>query len=200
MGTTTQTVTQTGMAPPPIDFDWKHLAQRVVSELGLPPEIAWMLAGIVAFFIARRMVSQDLETVRSAVEAVKSIVQIEVTIVKSSLSNIAWARLLVRLTAKPEAMRASANLLAAGAGLARLDLYSKEIASSIFGVVLPIAAIVIWLGVRAIAGKTVLIDILCIGVAWTPVALLGLFWLYYGDLLRQRNLAENDLRDLQGHY
>ena len=200
MDTKIQAATQTGMAPPAIDFDWKHLAQRAVTELGFPPEIAWMLAGIVAFFIARRIVGPDLEAVRSAVEAVKSIVQIEVTVTRASISNIAWARLLVRLSAKPEAMRATADLLAAGAGLARLEQYSKEIASSIFGIVLPILAIVIWFALRAIAGKNVLVELLCIGVAWVPVALLGFFWWYYGELIRKRNLAETDLRDLQGHY
>lgn len=41
------------MAPPPIDFDWKHLILKIATSFGVDPIFLWIAGGLIFFFVLR---------------------------------------------------------------------------------------------------------------------------------------------------
>lgn len=186
-------------APPKIDGDWKHWLFDLANAAGIPSELIWILGGLAAFFIGRVMLASITKDLRGQLESLKSLVQIDAVLSNTRLPYISWARLAPKIDS-PDLLRSTGDLLAVGAGLARLYRHQRVWQSTGFGMIVSLAALVTWAFGNLINPFGLWFNVICIGVAWCPCGLLILIWWRNGDLQRMKDRSEIELKALQDRY
>ena len=191
----------TGGAPPRIDGDWKHWIFSLFEALGFPPDLMWISLGIVAFFVGRVMVADRTKDLRTQMESVKSIVQVDALIAGSKSAGIAWALLLLPQTrTNVDTLRLTGEMLGIGGGLVRLHLWQRTWQATGFGLVICVTALAMWLVGHYVLPETWWFEFVCIGIAWLPAALLAFFWWRGGELQRLRDRYEEELCGRQDDF